>query len=958
MAEDALGGTVTHHHDAWGLLERVVQRKPVDDATAAPASIETTMDHDGLGRRTLLKDPDKGTWTFRHNGFGELVRRESAAGHQVTFRHDALGRVTMRDDQLGGTGKRDGQTVWTYDTAAERPGPAAPGQGADVGLLAHARVRRAWAGSGAWPAAWAARRGTSAPPTTPTAGCSSASTPPARRRTYTDFGVRHVYNARGHLARVEDARVRNGTSKATHLAVELTDAAGRVVQERLGGDGGLTRVLGHDGQTGRLLGIVTDKLGGGRLQELEMAWDVGGNLKSRMDKGRKGTLTEDFEYDGLDRLEEHEAGAGPVETITYDGYGNIRSRTGVGTYTYSKAHPGRLDKVAGSTYAHDANGNVTSGGGRSIEYASYDLPTAIQRGLARSEFTYGPDRERLVRRDLSGGELLRETWHLSGVERTRAADGSVELKRFLPGGAMETVAYDADGAETGRRLDYLLSDHLGSVVAVVEGTETASGQTRWDVREERAFDPWGGCRDPDTWKACAKDSVLPKDDGATRRGFTGHETLGAVGLVHMNGRIYDPALGRFLQADPYVQSGSDLQGLNRYAYVLNNPLNAVDPTGHFVFSLAAAAYMAHAGVTAWTIFLVSAAAFADAMLAGADFGQALHSGLIAGITAGAFSGLSGALPAAKSFGHQLLRGAVFGVVGGMTSLVGGGRFGHGFVSAGLGAGFGGPLGDWLVGEGIGDAAAATITAALIGGTSSALTGGKFANAAAWAALSNAAVQAASRIGPLVGDLLASTCSTSEECGGPPTGEEIPAFVAAFDGAGGPNAGGNADFRAHVEHLGEVSKAQIVSYNSGPKSSPVNAAVDDAMDFLSSNPDGEIFAIGYSAGGRDAISFVRRLLDEGVAVREILTFDPVNGKNPWSLASGGASKIKIPDEIRAYNYYQRGPRDTAKNFFRGARLVGARASNVNLTGRTTHSGIVGYYRRCYSTEFEGARPSSC
>ncbi len=65
--------------------------------------------------------------------------------------------------------------------------------------------------------------------------------------------------------------------------------------------------------------------------------------------------------------------------------------------------------------------------------------------------------------------------------------------------------------------------------------------------------------------ACAKGSVLPRDDGATRCGFTGHETLGAVGLVHMNGRIHYAALARFLPADPYVQSGSDLQGLNRYA---------------------------------------------------------------------------------------------------------------------------------------------------------------------------------------------------------------------------------------------------------------------------------------------------------------------------------------------------------------------------------------------------------
>ncbi len=517
-------------------------------------------------------------------------------------------------------------------------------------------------------------------------------------------------------------------------------AHGRLIEERLG-DGGLTRVLRRDGRTGRLLGIQTTKLGGEELQDLSMDWDVGGNLETRTD-GRGGrSLTETFKYDALDRLYQHQVGSGPLSEIKYDGYGNIRSRTGVGTYTYSKSHPGRLDRVAGSTYAHDANGNVTSGGGRSIEYASHDLPTAIQRGLARSEFAYGPDRERLVRRDVSGGELLRETWHLSGVERTRAADGSVELKRFLPGGAMETVAYDAEGAETGRRLDYLLSDHLGSVMAVVEGTETASGQTRWDVREERAFDPWGGCRDPDTWKACATGSVLPRDDGATRRGFTGHETLGAVGLVHMNGRIYDPALGRFLQADPYVQSGSDLQGLNRYAYVLNNPLNAVDPSGHFVFTLTAVALTAKAKI-GWVILAATLGGFADAMVAGADFGQALRAGLMAGVTAAAFSAIPGTLTAWGNIGDDLVRGAVFGFVGGVTSVLGGGRFGHGFLSAGLGAGFGGPLADGLAGLGMGDVTAGTVAAMLIGGTSSAATGGKFANGAAWAALSSVTAKVA------------------------------------------------------------------------------------------------------------------------------------------------------------------------------------------------------------------------
>ena len=49
----------------------------------------------------------------------------------------------------------------------------------------------------------------------------------------------------------------------------------------------------------------------------------------------------------------------------------------------------------------------------------------------------------------------------------------------------------------------------------------------------------------------------------------------------MNGRIYDPTLGRFLQADPHIQAPKNSQSYNRYAYVLNNPLSYTDPSGYF-----------------------------------------------------------------------------------------------------------------------------------------------------------------------------------------------------------------------------------------------------------------------------------------------------------------------------------------------------------------------------------------
>jgi len=66
----------------------------------------------------------------------------------------------------------------------------------------------------------------------------------------------------------------------------------------------------------------------------------------------------------------------------------------------------------------------------------------------------------------------------------------------------------------------------------------------------------------------------------TRQGYTGHEALDNLGLVHMNGRVYDPALGRFMSPDPLIGDPTDSQAVNPYAYVGNRPLNAIDPSGY------------------------------------------------------------------------------------------------------------------------------------------------------------------------------------------------------------------------------------------------------------------------------------------------------------------------------------------------------------------------------------------
>ena len=102
------------------------------------------------------------------------------------------------------------------------------------------------------------------------------------------------------------------------------------------------------------------------------------------------------------------------------------------------------------------------------------------------------------------------------------------------------------------------------------------------LREAFSFDAWGICRATDWRGEIALESFSPVIGWETHRGFTNHEHVDQVGLIHMNGRVYDPVIGRFLSADPFVQFPEQLHSFNRYTYVLINPLSYTDPTGYWI----------------------------------------------------------------------------------------------------------------------------------------------------------------------------------------------------------------------------------------------------------------------------------------------------------------------------------------------------------------------------------------
>jgi RHS repeat-associated protein len=118
---------------------------------------------------------------------------------------------------------------------------------------------------------------------------------------------------------------------------------------------------------------------------------------------------------------------------------------------------------------------------------------------------------------------------------------------------------------------YQMLDHQDSPLASYDGAGTRL--------ERSSYDAWGERRDHMT--LAAQPHYNPSFATQFARGYTSHEHAFPFGLIHMNGRVYDAKLARFLQADPFVQSPGNVQSYNRYSYVLNNPLVLTDPSGYF-----------------------------------------------------------------------------------------------------------------------------------------------------------------------------------------------------------------------------------------------------------------------------------------------------------------------------------------------------------------------------------------
>lgn len=692
VTTDPLGHTDTKTNDPNGLLvssmdnagTSITYKYNADGKCIETKGPRTTIrcSYDIAGNRTSLEDPDLGVSQDTYNAFGELVSHHDVHG-DTQYKYDAGGRVVLE-------ARPDVTISTTYDNGWKGAVDEVTSVGSIKSSYSYTYDKY---GRTIKKHTLIADREYEVAYTYDSANHIETITYP------NGLKVKNDYDDCGILTSVS-----NADSQMAYWKLSSLNARGQIEKEEYGN--GLVTSTGYDAAKGTITSIFTEG-----IQNWNFAFDAVGNLVSRSDLYKN--LVESFSYDGLNRLVTVRKNGQITQSVTYDAAGNITSKSDVGTYNYEDGS----NKLVSIT-----NCKRKIAIWDDIVYNSFDKIINLRFSDKTMMLEYGPDKSRVFSA-------------VQGVEWKYYVDNLFEQKMcwgkeynidyiFAFGKA---VAIVTEGENTD--VKYVLHDHLGSIQAYTD----ESGLLYQDL----SYDAWGLRRSPDNWEVFEN---LTSSHAYEEHGFGGHEHIDLFDLVNMDGRMYDPVVGRFISADPFIQSPDFTQSLNRYAYCINNPLSLIDPSGYSWFSknwkslVASVVGVAVSVVTAGSgsgigVAIIAGAAggaagaLTGALLNGANIGQIAKStftGAFWGGLAGAANNLAGDINEfwLRIGAHTLSEGAMEGLQGGnmlhgfmmgATSSLGGSFIDHNLESLGK----------------LGEVAANSI----LSGTVDEIGGGKFANGA-------------------------------------------------------------------------------------------------------------------------------------------------------------------------------------------------------------------------------------
>ena len=360
-------------------------------------------------------------------------------------------------------------------------------------------------------------------------------------------GVTHTYDFSGSLKTV--------VGNQTYVSNISYNAFGQRTSMNLGN--GTTTTYSYDPNHFRMNNLTTIQ-GATTLQNLGYTYDNVGNVKNISD-GITSSYSQSFTYDHLNRLETaNSSGLYGSITYAYNQIGNMTCNSRISAcsaaspnYSYpssgpSSIRPHAVTQAGTNTYSYDANGNMTSGAGKTISYDQENRPISIDYAgnITAMAYDYSGDR---VKKAFGSTT----TYYVGTLHEEVGNDTA----NFIFAGSTRVAMRRSDGT-----LLYYHGNHLGSTHIV---TNASGNQV-----EEIHYEPFGK-----TFTDSGTFDVNHK--------YTSQEFDSETDLYYYRARYYDPELGRFIQADSTAVSLRNPQTFNRYSYVLNNPLRYTDPTGNF-----------------------------------------------------------------------------------------------------------------------------------------------------------------------------------------------------------------------------------------------------------------------------------------------------------------------------------------------------------------------------------------
>ena len=510
------GGAVTHYeYDANGNLT----------SSTDALGHKTLYEYDKMNRLTKKTFPDTSTEVMVYNGGGLLTSKTDRNGKATTYDYDNRNR-------LAGIHFPDGNTVtYTYTQTGKRD-TVTDSRGVtdfDYDAMDHVSGVR-------YP------DGTLISYAYDLAGNRTSITTPDGATVYT-------YDARNQLTKVTDPR-----GLITSYEYDTRGNVTKVIHPN-----GLTTAKTYDDMN-KLLSVKTTKANGDVVFQETYLRDA---------NGRRTKVTQldgssvEYGYDSQSRLttETYKDSSGAVSrqlTYTFDAVGNrltLNDNGATVTYTYNANDQLTSDGL--STYAYDSNGNTLSRstGGASVRY-DYDprnrLTQVTQPDSSTLTYVYDADGNRVRSVGPDGTTNYVVDPASKAPQVVVETDGTGHIVASYTYG-LELISQRRGGVDS-----FYLSDALGSTRALTNSQGV--------VTDRYSYDAFG---------------QLLTSTGTTVNSFlyTGEQRDDAAGLYYLRARYYDPAIGRFLTQDPHQGSAQEPLTLNKYAYVLNNPVNMTDPLG-------------------------------------------------------------------------------------------------------------------------------------------------------------------------------------------------------------------------------------------------------------------------------------------------------------------------------------------------------------------------------------------